>query len=173
MTMRERVRERNYYEMIVEAQRAERRRSYEGDVVVRGKGNPFIQDRQGLVRHYLLQSRYTGEPVKTALDDWIVFVQEVRVHSGKHRHQGGLVIYVLEGEGHSVVDGERLDWEPGDLLLLPIKPGGVEHQHFNKHEDKPVKWIAFIHTSIYIWGASEMVQIEQHPEYAKPSRVRR
>jgi uncharacterized RmlC-like cupin family protein len=165
--MRERERERGYYEMIIEAQRSERARSWTGEVVVRGKGNPFIQDRQGLVRHYLLPWRYTGEPVKTALDDWIVFVQQVQVHSGKHRHQGGLVIYVLEGEGHSVVDGERLEWEAGDLLLLPIKPGGVEHQHFNKYEDQPVKWIAFIHTAIYIWGASEMVQLEQHPEFGR------
>lgn len=174
MTDRERSRDRDFYEQIIAAQRAERERSYTGQIVVRGKGNPWILDRQGLVRHYLQPSRYTGRPVDTVLDGWIVFVQEVRKHSGKHRHQGGLVIYVLEGEGHSIVDGERLDWEPGDLLLLPLKPGGVEHQHFNRNEDKPVKWIAFIHTAVYEWGASEMVQIEQHPEFkgrnARPRR---
>jgi len=174
--MRERSRERDVYDRIVAGQKAERLRSWTGRVVVRGRGNPWILDRQGLVRHYLTPSRYTGEPVDTALDGWIVFVQEVGRHSGKHRHQGGLVIYVLEGEGHSIVDGERLEWEPGDLMLLPIKPGGVEHQHFNKDEAKPVKWIAFIHTAVYEWGASEMVQIEQHPEFkaraASPRRRR-
>jgi quercetin dioxygenase-like cupin family protein len=174
--MRERTRDRDVYDQIVSGQKAERQRSWTGQVVVRGKGNPWILDRQGLVRHYLTPSRYTGEPVDTALDGWIVFVQEVGKHSGKHRHQGGLVIYVLEGEGHSIVDGERLEWEPGDLMLLPIKPGGVEHQHFNKDESKPVKWIAFIHTAVYEWGASEMVQIEQHPEFkaraAAPRRRR-
>ena len=46
-----------------------------------------------------------------------------RPRSGKHRHQGGLVIYVLEGKGYSIVDGERKDWEKGDLVLLPMKPG--------------------------------------------------
>ena len=163
--MRERSRDRDIYDRIVSGQKAERQRSWSGRVVVRGRGNPWIMDSQGLVRHYLTPSRYTGEPVDTALDGWIVFVQEVGKHSGKHRHQGGLVIYVLEGEGHSIVDGERLEWEPGDLMLLPIKPGGVEHQHFNKDEAKPVKWIAFIHTAVYEWGASEMVQIEQHPEF--------
>src|SRR5439155_811034 len=78
------------------------------------------------------------------LVDWNVFVQDIRVHSGKHRHQGGLVIYIMEGEGYSVVDGERHDWEAGDLLLLPVKKGGVEHQHFNKDDAHPAKWIAFI-----------------------------
>jgi len=173
MRERERTRERSFYEQIIDSQRAERQRSYTGQVVVRGKGNPWLLDRQGLVRHYLKPSRYTGQPVDTAVDGWIVFVQQVRVHSGKHRHQGGLVIYVLEGEGHSIVDGERLEWEAGDLLLLPIKPGGVEHQHFNRYEDKPVKWIAFIHTAVYEWGASEMVQIEDHPEFkSQAGRVR-
>src|SRR5438067_2114939 len=106
MRERERGRERSFYEQIIDSQRAERQRSHTGQVVVRGKGNPWHLDRQGLVRHYLKPSRYTGEPVDTAVDGWIVFVQQVRVHSGKHRHQGGLVIYVLEGEGHSIVDGE-------------------------------------------------------------------
>src|SRR5262245_5737774 len=174
MRERERSRERSYYEDIIASQRADRRRSYTGQVVVRGKGNPWVLERQGLVRNYLMPERYAGEPVTTALDGWVVFVQEVRVHSGKHRHQGGLVIYILEGEGYSIVDGERLEWEAGDLLLLPIKPGGVEHQHFNRYEDKPVKWIAFIHAAIYEWGASEMVQIEQHPEFkARKPRSRR
>jgi hypothetical protein len=173
MESRSRARERDYYEQIIAAQRSERERSYTGTVVVRGCDTPWVQDRQGLVRMYLFPSRYdAGRPVETALDGWIVFVQEVKLHSGKHRHQGGLVIFVLEGEGHSIVEGERLNWESGDLMLLPIRPGGVEHQHFNKDPEKPVKWIAFINTAIYEWGASEMVQLEQHPEFARSGRGR-
>ena len=93
-----------------------------------------------------------------------MFVQDIRVHSGKHRHQGGLVIYIIQGEGYSIVDGERHDWEAGDLLLLPVKPGGVEHQHFNKDDAHPAKWIAFISAALFEFGASEMVQLENHPE---------
>lgn len=171
MEERSRTRARDFYEQIIEAQRNERERSYTGKVVVRGKDTPWVLDRQGLVRMYLFPSRYDGgRPVETAVDGWIVFVQEVKIHSGKHRHQGGLVIFILEGEGHSIVDGERLDWEGGDLMLLPIRPGGVEHQHFNKDPQKPVKWIAFINTAIYDWGASEMVQLQQHPEFNASGR---
>ena len=167
--MRERTRERPFIDLIMAAQRAERQRSYTGQVVVRGKEQPFRMGRQGPVRYYLKPSRYSGEPVGTALDHWQVFVMEVRKHSGKHRHQGGLVIYIIEGEGHSIVDGEKLEWEGGDLMLLPMKPGGVEHQHFNKYPDKPVKWIAFIHSAANEWGSSEMVQIEHHPEWRGPA----
>ncbi|OGT81528.1 MAG: hypothetical protein A3H91_07895 [Gammaproteobacteria bacterium RIFCSPLOWO2_02_FULL_61_13] len=135
--MRERSRDRDVYDQIVSGQQAERLRSRTGRVVVRGKGNPWILDRQGLVRHYLTPSRYTGEPVDTALDGWIVFVQEVGKHSGKHRHQGGLVIYVLEGEGHSIVDGERHDWEAEDVINVPIRSNGVTLQHFNLDRREP------------------------------------
>jgi len=123
--------------------------------------------RQALVKYYLWPSKHRRGPVDTALDDWIVFVQDIKAHSGKHQHQGGLVIFILEGEGYSVVEGERHDWEAGDLLLLPMKLGGVEHQHFNMDDAKPAKWIAFICPTIFSWGASEMVQMEQHPEWAE------
>ena len=50
---------------------------------------------------------------------------------------------MITGKGYSVVDGERIDWQAGDLLLLPIKPGGVEHQHFNINPGSECRWIAF------------------------------
>ena len=66
---------------------------------------------------------------------------------------------------------QRHDWEAGDLLLLPVKKGGVEHQHFNKDDAHPAKWIAFISAALFEAGASEMVQLENHPDFqAKPQR---
>lgn len=142
-------------------------RALHGKVVVRGVGVPWRQNRQALVKRYLWTTRVIGMPTGAALDDWRVFVQDINVHSGKHRHQGGLVIFVLEGEGYSVVEGERDDWEAGDLLLLPYKPGGIEHQHFNCDDSKPAKWIALINSSVWDWGASEMMQVTQHPDFVE------
>ena len=101
MTMRnrERTRERDNYEEIIAHQRAERGRSFAGKVVIRGEECPWVMSRQALVRHYMWPSRYSGLTPETVLDDWNIFVQDIKVHSGKHRHQGGLVIYILEGEG--------------------------------------------------------------------------
>src|SRR5262249_35355955 len=169
MRDRERVRERDNYEQIVKYLAEDRRRSFTGEVVIRGADLAWVTSRQAIVKHYLWPSRYYKEEQSAALDDWNVFVQDIKVHSGMHRHQGGLVIFIIEGEGYSIVDGERHDWEAGDLLLLPVKPGGVEHQHFNKEDAHPAKWIAFISAALFEHGASEMVQLEVHPDFkAKP-----
>jgi hypothetical protein len=41
----------------------------------------------------------------------------------------------------------------------------VEHQHFNRYDDKPARWIAFISAQLFEWGASDMVQIKEHPDW--------
>ncbi len=173
---RERERERDDYAQLLAYHKAERDRSYEGQVVIRARDVPLVQNRQALRKKYMWPSQYTGEPAPTALDGWTIFVQTILKHSGRHRHQGGLVIYILEGEGYSVVDGEHHDWEAGDLMLLPLKRGGVDHQHFNKDDEHPAKWIAFINVPLFTWGSSEMVQLENHPEFdgeVKSTRDRR
>jgi quercetin dioxygenase-like cupin family protein len=49
-------------------------------------------------------------------------------HSGRHKHLEAL-IYILEGEGYSEVQGRDEPWGPGDLLHVP--PAMFEHEHFN------------------------------------------
>lgn len=46
----------------------------------------------------------------------------------KHRHTYETIIYVLQGYGHSIVEGKRVDWEVGDAILVPR---WAWHQHFN------------------------------------------
>lgn len=118
-------------------------------------------NRQGHARHYLCKYSLFD----TALQDWIVFVFQYKKHSGKHRHQGGLVIYVLEGKGATEIDGETMEWEPGDMILLPIKPEGVEHKHHNYDEKAGCRWIAFIYIPLWDHVASEMSQLELSPEF--------
>ena len=48
-------------------------------------------------------------------------------HTGKHSH-GEEAIYILQGQGFSVLDGLRYDWETGSCLFMPY---GSAHQHFN------------------------------------------
>ena len=109
-----------------------------GQVVVSLDDREYFNTKQGKLLYYINAEIHKN----TCLQDWRVFTHSLISHSGKHRHQGGLVIYVIEGTGYSVVDGERVDWEAGDLLLLPIKPEEVEHQHFNLDPSKPCHWIA-------------------------------
>jgi quercetin dioxygenase-like cupin family protein len=164
---RVRVREReapglNAYEIGMAKDKAWAERQQTGRIVVRLIDTPQELMRQGYLRYYLDAGRRVTD---TPLQNWSVFTHEVRKISGKHRHQGGLVIYVIDGKGYSVVDGERVDWEKGDLVLLPMKPQGVEHQHFNLDAEKPALWMAFIHQGMREYVASEVTQTEPSPDW--------
>lgn len=148
------------YELAIRLDRERAERQMTGRIVVQQEDCPQTLTRQGRLRSYL--GLTTPD---TPLQDWIVFTHEVRTASGKHRHQGGLVIYVIAGRGYSVVDGERIDWEKGDLVLLPLREKGVEHQHFNSDPPHPALWMAFIHSPTREYVASEMTQSEVSPEY--------
>ena len=148
------------YELAIKQGRENAERNLTGRIVCKFEECPQDLTRQGRLRTYL------GLTVKdTPLQDWVVFTHEIRTASGKHRHQGGLIIYVIDGAGYSVVDDERIDWEKGDLVLLPLREKGVEHQHFNTNPDKPAVWMAFIRRAIQDYVASEITQTEVSPEY--------
>ena len=161
---RTRVRERGpapsgSYELILKQRKDFDERQRMGPVVVRSTDREWELNRQGRLKYILDPLTHKEVP----LQDWYVFTHDVRTHSGKHRHQGGIVIYVIEGKGYSIVDGERVDWEKDDLLLLPIRPKGVEHQHFNTDPDKPCFWVAFLYMPIMDYVAMELTQIEERP----------
>lgn len=154
------ARTKGHYETILEEWARLREKARTDRVVVRNKEVPWEQGKQALVKFFLFP---TIED--TANRDWMVFVQDIRSHSGRHRHQGGLAIYVLEGKGWTTVDGERHDWEEGDLILLPVKPNGVVHQHFNAEQGKPCKWLALIYTPFMGCTGFQMEQIDESPDY--------
>ncbi len=156
-----------WYQSLIEDMQGWRRQAETGLIVIRGKETPWFQNPQARVRYYLLPP-YRGD---TALQTIAVFEQIIYRHSGMHRHQGGLVIYVLDGEGYTIVDGERYDWAADDLLILPIKPGGVAHQHFNRDSTRPARWLAMIPMAFQEYLSSELVQIETSPDWSRTKRA--
>ena len=58
-------------------------------------------------------------------------------HSGKHAH-GEESMHILEGEGFSVIDGQRFDWHKHTTIQIPYR---AEHQHFNTGSE-PVLYIS-------------------------------
>ncbi|MBI2849028.1 MAG: cupin domain-containing protein [Chloroflexi bacterium] len=154
------VKAEQYYEEAYELYAQARERARRGKVVVRGKDLPWVQSRQSTVK-YFLSPGIEG----LAIQSWRVFIHNIRSHTGRHRHQGGLALYVLEGKGYTTVDGVRHDWEEGDLVLLPIKPGGVVHQHFNTDPEKPCKWLALIYEHFHEATGYDLEQVEVHPDW--------
>jgi quercetin dioxygenase-like cupin family protein len=165
-TERTRTRERpplaaDGYEAAYRYRKEQAERQLHGPVVVRSEDREAQITRQGRLCFYLDPLTHPEMP----LHHWRLFTHEIRTKSGRHRHQGGLVIYVLSGVGYSIVEGERIDWKKGSLLLLPMKPGGVEHQHFNLDPEKPSVWAAFVPIALTEHVASQLRQTETSPEF--------
>ena len=53
------------------------------------------------------------------------------MHSGKHSHMEA-ILYVLEGEGYSIIDEEKIPWKKGSLIQ--VQGPQTVHQHFNTGE---------------------------------------
>ncbi len=107
------------------------------NIVIKGKQIPWRLFTQGIIRWYNPEWGTN----RGATDNVTPFQHFIPHQSGRHRHQGGFSLFVIEGKGYTVVDGVRHDWEKGDLIMLPLKPEGCEHQHFNAG-DKPARWMA-------------------------------
>jgi mannose-6-phosphate isomerase-like protein (cupin superfamily) len=58
-------------------------------------------------------------------------------HTGKHRH-GEESMHILEGQGFSIIDGQRFDWHKSSTIQIPF---WAEHQHFNT-SNIPVLYIS-------------------------------
>ncbi|MBI2288389.1 MAG: cupin domain-containing protein [Chloroflexi bacterium] len=103
-------------------------------------------------------------------------------HTGKHSH-GEEAIYIVQGQGFSVVDDLRYDWETGSCLFMPF---GSVHQHFNMGEDTvryfsvtalPLERFAGLAKVMQYQEAGEtaigetekfkMAEAEIHPEYGR------
>jgi len=133
----------------------------EGTVVIRGKDIRWEQNRQSVIKPYLNPANWS----KWGSPEWMMFCNHIKKQSGKHVHQGGLGIFVLQGKGYTVVDGERFDWVKDDLIILPVRPGGCEHQHFNLDPDIPAVWLAITFVPFRMACGNEARQKEFSPTF--------
>lgn len=113
---------------MLQAAEAERRRKAAGrSVVAREESSPELTPF-GLLRWYL-HPALDGPVIKT------LYLCELEIppgsRSGRLHHQGGIAHLVVQGAGHTELDGVRHEWEATDVIGLPARPGGIRFQHFN------------------------------------------
>jgi quercetin dioxygenase-like cupin family protein len=53
-------------------------------------------------------------------------------NGGKHAHMEA-ILYILQGEGYSIVDGEKVPWKKGSCLH--VQGPQTVHQHFNTSDE--------------------------------------
>ena len=93
--------------------------------VIRYEEQPWEWCRQGRIKWFV-----HPDTVCSARRVWL-YMQEIPAgsRSGRHRHVAEEQIFVLEGRGYDMHDGERWAWKKGDLINIPAM---AEHQHFNE-----------------------------------------
>lgn len=126
--------------------------------VVHGKNRPLEQNRNGYMKWYM--HPMLDDTVTKAL---IVFVQEIPLGSrtGKQKTQGGIVIYVLEGNGYTMLDGKKHEWAQGDVLNIPQRDIGVTLQHFNGSSEKVVRLLSVQPNLVHSVGVDRGAGFEQ------------
>jgi quercetin dioxygenase-like cupin family protein len=69
--------------------------------------------------------------------------------SQNHGHQNTALLYVVEGHGYDISDGERVDWAEGDVAIVAA---GTVHQHFNADPDNPAKVLIIKGKPLYMFA---------------------
>jgi hypothetical protein len=166
----ERLAKTNFWDQIFEMRDEQRENRKNGIQVIKEKELPLEINRQGLMRWYM----HPG--IKdTILATNLVFTQEIPPGSrtGKLRFGGDQVIYIIEGEGYTLLDGVKHPWKAGDALNLPLRKPGIVVQHFNTDPELPAKFIAvepnFLACASVDRGTG-FEQLENAPEFDRAKR---
>ncbi len=143
-----------YFTGLVGAERAERAAIPH---VVRGVDRPWEETRNGRIKWLSHPQRDPG--IRT----YEFYVQEIAPGgcSGRHRHVGEEVHFILQGSGYEVIDGERHDWSQNDVVAVPILS---EHQTFNPSSTETVTMLVIRSNDYLHYGFGGI----QHLEDARP-----
>jgi hypothetical protein len=133
--------------------------------VVRLSELPLENNRQGLMRWYLHPSI-----IDTVLSTLMIFRQEIPPgsRSGRLKFQGGQIMFIVQGRGHTLLDGVKHAWEVGDVLNLPLRRDGIVVQHFNDDPAAPAAFLAIepnLFAATSVDRGSGFEQLEPSPDY--------
>ena len=76
----------------------------------------------------------TGGPVLRTLACWNQLLRP-GVKGKAHRHTTSKVYQVFEGEGYTVIDGQRFNWTRGDFFVVP---SWAWHEHGNESDQEAI-----------------------------------
>ena len=161
-----RLAERNLFEELVRL-RDEQREQRRGAMQVIKRGElPLELNPHGLMRWYL--HPFIDD---TAIRALIFYSQEIPPgsRSGKQKHPGELIFYVVSGRGYTLIDGVRHPWRADDVFAIPTREGGVVYQHFNEDRERPAELVACELNQVHRLGVdrgSEFEELERAPEYS-------
>jgi len=143
----------------------QREQRSKGAWLIKGKDLPWEHNRQGKMKWFL----------HPALEDTCIrsmlFFEQIIPPGGKSGVQltpGGQCIFILEGRGYTLLDGQRHDWQAEDIVQIPLRRDGVKVQHVNSDLRQQVRFVCgelnLVDTLGVDRGAA-LEQIEDAPDY--------
>jgi gentisate 1,2-dioxygenase len=87
----------------------------------------------------------TGGPVMPTIACYVQLLKPGR-RTQAHRHTNSTVYQVIEGQGATIVDGKRFDWEAKDVLTVP---GWAWHEHVNESATQPAYLFSFTDEPVF------------------------
>jgi len=99
----------------------ERTRTQLVDAAAHSSGSPY----DGVILQYV--NPRTGGPVMPTMDCHVQLLPP-GFSTQLHRHTSSVVYHVVEGEGSSLIGGQRFDWQEKDVFCVP---SWLPHQHVN------------------------------------------
>jgi gentisate 1,2-dioxygenase len=126
--------------------------------VVKGRDLPWERNRQGIMQWYLHPALE-----HMAIRTMLFFRQQIPPggRSGVQRTPGGAVLYVIEGRGYTLLDGERHDWEAEDVIDIPVRPDGVTVEHVNLDGEAPAVFVCADLNLVEFLGVDRGAVLEQ------------
>ena len=147
----------NLFEQLIQLRDSYREKFQGCPVVIKGKDLKTEKNRLGHIRWYLHPSL-----PKQAIRTLMTYVQEIPPGSrtGRWHFQGGQVIYVWEGKGHTMMNGVRYDWKKEDALNIPMPRDGVTIQHFNDDPNQRVRLVCCEVNLVDLFGVDRGTRFE-------------
>jgi hypothetical protein len=164
---KERLAATNFWDELLAMRDRQREQRKNGLQVIKRSALPQEVNRQGLMRWYL-------HPMitDTLLSTHVFFEQEIPPgsRSGRLKFQGEQVMYIVEGRGHTLIDGVKHPWKAGDVVNLPLRKNGIIVQHVNDDPDKPAIFVATepnLYACASVDRGSGFEQLQDAPEYRR------
>lgn len=87
------------------------------------KKGEIVAEGEGIFARVADTERFGLRTLKAFFEDFPPGSQGLR-----HGHMNEAVFYIVKGRGYEIHDGEKHEWEAGDVVIVP---NGAVHCHFN------------------------------------------
>ncbi|GMA61450.1 cupin domain-containing protein [Alicyclobacillus fastidiosus] len=108
-----------------------------------GDNIQFLDGPQTFSKHYLEPVDGLGQTLHIHLEEYAPGGK-----SQKHGHVNEAAFYILDGRGYEIHDGERYDWEAGDIAIVH---NNCVHQHNNADPEKPARALVIKTKPMYMF----------------------